>query len=476
MPGFLEGFKNVARDEHRHVAYGTWYLKQACAQERGVGRPGARHAPRAAADRERRAGATRTGPEQLGAARLHVGAGQHIRLHRADQAAQGDRGPTGRPRARNRLVRFRASDEVAVGTCGPSSRSFSQRGSGCGPCSCSPGSASLSDAPQTGQRPAQSGRQREWRASPARARHGPRRGGRARRLRRRGCGAPRPRSRAARPPARRPPPRLGLLQAAHARPRDLCGEAHADRVPRRRSGQVEARVRNRPRPRRSRCRSSSSPGSTSSSRRRPSPGAGRNERGRCCDVPPAFPGSRLASQRPTEEPQPERAIPPRPRQLSGEIRAEVPRYDELQEHYGGGDPVPAPPGARARGGHRRDDRRLLARFPDAEVTGLDSEPEMVFAARELGIEVRLARMEDPLPTVRGTSSSRCCPSTTSTDEGKRDLFRRVRSSPGRSSWATWSRRAPGRVAGRRRGLALPRRRTRPSGARARSSGRRTTWR
>ena len=31
MPGFLEGFKNVARDEHRHVAYGTWYLKKACA-------------------------------------------------------------------------------------------------------------------------------------------------------------------------------------------------------------------------------------------------------------------------------------------------------------------------------------------------------------------------------------------------------------------------------------------------------------
>ena len=32
MPGFLEGFKNVARDEHRHVAYGTWYLKRACAE------------------------------------------------------------------------------------------------------------------------------------------------------------------------------------------------------------------------------------------------------------------------------------------------------------------------------------------------------------------------------------------------------------------------------------------------------------
>jgi ribonucleoside-diphosphate reductase beta chain len=30
MQGFLEGFKNVARDEHRHVAYGTWYLKKMC--------------------------------------------------------------------------------------------------------------------------------------------------------------------------------------------------------------------------------------------------------------------------------------------------------------------------------------------------------------------------------------------------------------------------------------------------------------
>ncbi len=36
MPGFLEGFKNVARDEHRHVAYGTWYLKRACAENRAL--------------------------------------------------------------------------------------------------------------------------------------------------------------------------------------------------------------------------------------------------------------------------------------------------------------------------------------------------------------------------------------------------------------------------------------------------------
>lgn len=28
FPGFVEGFKLIARDEHRHVAYGTWFLQQ----------------------------------------------------------------------------------------------------------------------------------------------------------------------------------------------------------------------------------------------------------------------------------------------------------------------------------------------------------------------------------------------------------------------------------------------------------------
>src|SRR5215216_2470557 len=34
LPGFAEGFENIARDEHRHVAYGTWFLQQKCAEER----------------------------------------------------------------------------------------------------------------------------------------------------------------------------------------------------------------------------------------------------------------------------------------------------------------------------------------------------------------------------------------------------------------------------------------------------------
>jgi ribonucleoside-diphosphate reductase beta chain len=30
FPGFIKGFKLISQDEHRHVAYGTWYLQQAC--------------------------------------------------------------------------------------------------------------------------------------------------------------------------------------------------------------------------------------------------------------------------------------------------------------------------------------------------------------------------------------------------------------------------------------------------------------
>jgi ribonucleoside-diphosphate reductase beta chain len=38
FPGFREGFGNVARDEHRHVAYGTWYLQQTAGQDEALGR------------------------------------------------------------------------------------------------------------------------------------------------------------------------------------------------------------------------------------------------------------------------------------------------------------------------------------------------------------------------------------------------------------------------------------------------------
>jgi tRNA (cmo5U34)-methyltransferase len=51
---------------------------------------------------------------------------------------------------------------------------------------------------------------------------------------------------------------------------------------------------------------------------------------------------------------------------------------------------------------------------------------MVFRARELGIEVRLARMEDPLPDGPWDLVLSVLSIHHLTDERKRDLFRRVR--------------------------------------------------
>jgi ribonucleoside-diphosphate reductase beta chain len=36
LPGFVEGFANVARDEHRHVAYGTWFLKETAGKDEAL--------------------------------------------------------------------------------------------------------------------------------------------------------------------------------------------------------------------------------------------------------------------------------------------------------------------------------------------------------------------------------------------------------------------------------------------------------
>jgi ribonucleoside-diphosphate reductase beta chain len=33
LPGFLEGFRKISQDEHRHVAFGTWFLQQKARQD-----------------------------------------------------------------------------------------------------------------------------------------------------------------------------------------------------------------------------------------------------------------------------------------------------------------------------------------------------------------------------------------------------------------------------------------------------------
>lgn len=108
------------------------------------------------------------------------------------------------------------------------------------------------------------------------------------------------------------------------------------------------------------------------------------------------------------------------------IRADVPRFDELQDRAI--DAIPSPPGRVLELGIGTGEttRRLLERYPEAEVTGLDSSAEMVFRARELGIDVRLARMEDPLPDGPWDLVISVLSVHHLRDEQKRDLFRRVR--------------------------------------------------
>jgi trans-aconitate methyltransferase len=115
-----------------------------------------------------------------------------------------------------------------------------------------------------------------------------------------------------------------------------------------------------------------------------------------------------------------------PKTYLDEIRADVPRYDELQD--AAIDAIPLPPGRVLELGIGTGEttRRLLERYPDAQVTGLDSQPEMVFRARELGIEVRLARMEDPLPDGPWDLVLSVLAVHHLDAEQKRDLFRRVR--------------------------------------------------
>jgi tRNA (cmo5U34)-methyltransferase len=108
------------------------------------------------------------------------------------------------------------------------------------------------------------------------------------------------------------------------------------------------------------------------------------------------------------------------------MRAEVPAFDDLQAATVAA--VPSVPGtALDLGiGTGETSRRLLETYPGVSITGLDSSPEMVFRARGMGIEVRLARMEDPLPDGPWDLVVAVLSVHHLTSEQKRDLFRRVR--------------------------------------------------
>ena len=116
----------------------------------------------------------------------------------------------------------------------------------------------------------------------------------------------------------------------------------------------------------------------------------------------------------------------KPESYLEQIRAEVPRYDELQEQAVAAIPFPPERVLELGMGTGETTRRLIEAFPDAWVIGLDSSPDMVFRAREAYDDVQLARIEDPLPDgpwdlVIGVLSVHHLNA-----EQKRNLFRRVR--------------------------------------------------
>ena len=108
------------------------------------------------------------------------------------------------------------------------------------------------------------------------------------------------------------------------------------------------------------------------------------------------------------------------------IRADIPRYAELQEQAIAAIPF-APERVLELGmGTGETTRRLIEAYPDSWVIGLDASADMVFRARENYDDVQLARMEDPLPEgpwdlVIGVLSIHHLRA-----EQKRNLFRQVR--------------------------------------------------
>ena len=116
-----------------------------------------------------------------------------------------------------------------------------------------------------------------------------------------------------------------------------------------------------------------------------------------------------------------------PDTYDAEIRAELPLYRELQ--VASIDAIPfAPTRVLELGfGTAETTRRIWERFPQTRITGIDSSPAMVFKARELGWEeMRLGRMQDPLPDGPWDLVISVLAVHHLDDDGKRDLFRRVR--------------------------------------------------
>lgn len=108
------------------------------------------------------------------------------------------------------------------------------------------------------------------------------------------------------------------------------------------------------------------------------------------------------------------------------VRSQVPLYDELQDAAIAAIPFEPEAVLELGIGTGQTSARLLDRFPGAQITGLDSDPEMVFRAREQIADVSLARMEDPLPDGPWDLVISVLSIHRLDDEQKQTLFRRAK--------------------------------------------------
>src|SRR6188474_2391522 len=108
------------------------------------------------------------------------------------------------------------------------------------------------------------------------------------------------------------------------------------------------------------------------------------------------------------------------------IRAQIPRYDELQQEAIAAIPFPPERVLELGMGTGETTRRLIEAYPDAWVIGLDSSPDMVFRARQTYDDVQLARMEDPLPDGPWDLVISVLSVNDLSDDQKKGLVRRVK--------------------------------------------------
>jgi tRNA (cmo5U34)-methyltransferase len=105
---------------------------------------------------------------------------------------------------------------------------------------------------------------------------------------------------------------------------------------------------------------------------------------------------------------------------------DVPRYEELQEET-----ARATDGIDARTilelgvGTGETSRRVLARHTGAHLTGIDASAEMLAEAALPGADLRVARLEDPLPSGRFDLVVSCLAIHHLDGAGKRELFGRI---------------------------------------------------